>query len=202
MTYKTIAIIALQAMFAITANCFASKKTTFIEAPTPQQTDDTNSAKRSFRCPKCGETISFNYRNWQKANGQQPELEEKIADIIDDLTSEQRETIHDITVQSRKKIGQYRARHKVLHDTIHNILRLPGDLSETLFPLFDKSALLRADIDKELYLTRLRISSVLTEEQLHKLHEKMVAESPRKNTADKKKNIHRKANKKQKQRKK
>ncbi len=202
MTYKTIAIIALQAMIAISANSFASQKVIFSETLAPQQSDDTNSAKRGFRCPRCGETISFNYRTWQKSNGQQPELEDKIAEIIDDLTSEQRETIHDITLQSRKKIGQYRAQRKVLHDTIHNILRLPGDQSETLFPLFDRSALLRADIDKELYLTRQRISSVLTEEQLHKLHEKMVAESPHNATADKKKNMHRKANKNQKRRKK
>ncbi|MBP5758744.1 MAG: hypothetical protein J6W45_05020 [Bacteroidales bacterium] len=166
MKKHTIALIFINIAIALSASLWASTDGFTFNG-------DTNSAKRVVKCPKCGEPINFGKKTRQFQN---VDIEAKIASFVDDLTDEQRDQLHDLTVQSKQTLNQLRQQQRELHDTIRQLLRQPTDQSEILFPLFDKSAQVRAQIDKELYIARFNISKVLTEQQLQTLREKMAAE--------------------------
>ncbi|MBR0073277.1 MAG: hypothetical protein IJP95_05510 [Bacteroidales bacterium] len=159
---------------------------------------DTNFQKKNIRCPRCGETIP--YADWSAHNSNSDDLETKIASFVDDLTDEQREQLHQISVKSKQTIHQLRNQLRELHDTIRLLLKDPADQSEKLFPLFDLSAQLRAQKDKELYMARIGISKVLTKEQLQTLRQKMAFE--KKSGAQQNKKIFKKLHNKQRHRRK
>lgn len=166
MKKRFISLIFLQITIALSASLWAS-------ANGFAYNGDTNGAKLVVKCPKCGEPFNFGRKTSQFQN---MDIEAKIASFVDDLTDEQRDQLHDLTMQSRQVLNQLRQQQRELHDTIRVLLRQPTDQSEILFPLFDKSAQVRAQIDKELYTARFNISKVLTEKQMQTLREKMVAE--------------------------
>ena len=160
---------------------------------------DTNSARRTIKCPKCGESFTFGqlFRHYSNTD---MDMEAKIASFVDDLDDDQREQLHELSVRSKQVIGQLRQQQREIHDSIRQLLRQPTDQSDVLFPLFDKSAQVRAEIDKELYIARFNISKVLTEKQLETLSEKMKLEKKNftgKNTKTRKKHSRKKKQKQQ-----
>lgn len=166
MKNRIIALIFIQIAMVFSASLRASNDGLLYDG-------DTNSTKRVQRCPKCGEPLNFGKKTRQFQN---VDIETKIASFVDDLTDEQRDQLHDLSVQSKQTLNELRQQQRELRDTISLLLRQPTDQSEILFPLFDKSAQIRAQIDKELYTARFNIAKVLNEKQLQNLREKMALE--------------------------
>ena len=102
--------------------------------------------------------------------GQQPK---DITEIVGDLNATQKKRLDAITDASRERVSALRSRQKAVRDSIAMYMKLDGDQSRYLFPLFDREAQLQRDISREMYTTKVHIDEVLTPEQRQQVRQVM-----------------------------
>lgn len=110
----------------------------------------------------------------------------EITEMVSDLSTAQKKKLDVITDASRKRVDALRARQKAVRDSINIYMRMEGDHSRELFPLFDREARLQCEISREMYTTKVRIDELLTPPQ-----RKQVCEACRR-PADRPRGNHRK----------
>ncbi len=108
-----------------------------------------------------------------KPHGKMPPLEEQVEKFVSDLSQEQIEVLRALSKENKQKLTVIRKEIKVVRDSIRLMMHKEGDYSKILFPLFDEEAKREANIEKELYKTRLKIDQVLTPEQKKELKGKI-----------------------------
>ena len=97
----------------------------------------------------------------------------KIEDFVSDLSAQQKSKIDAITRRSTKVIESYRKQLHSVRDSIRSYMSKADDLSEILFPLYDREGFLQSEISKEYYRTKVAIDKILTTEQCKQLREKL-----------------------------
>lgn len=106
-----------------------------------------------------------------KGHGQKENI--KIEDFVSNLSTQQKNKIDAITRRSTKVIEDYRKQLHTVRDSIRSMMASAEDLSDKLFPLYDREGYLQSEISKEYYRTKVAIDKVLTSEQCQQLREKM-----------------------------
>ena len=99
----------------------------------------------------------------------------KIEEMVSNLSAIQKKRLETITQESKKQVDKMQAELKSINSQIRKLLDAEGDQTNTLFPLFEREAQLKLEINKEMYRTRQQISNVLTKEQLKELRERTSA---------------------------
>ena len=100
----------------------------------------------------------------------------KIEEMVSNLSAIQKKRLETITQESKKQVDKMQAELKSINSQIRKLLDAEGDQTNTLFPLFEREAQLKLEINKEMYRTRQQISNVLSKEQLKELRERMKAD--------------------------
>lgn len=100
----------------------------------------------------------------------------KIEEMVSNLSAIQKKRLETITQESKKQVDKMQAELKSINSQIRKLLDAEGDQTSTLFPLFEREAQLKLEINKEMYRTRQQISNVLSKEQLKELRERMKAD--------------------------
>lgn len=100
----------------------------------------------------------------------------KIEEMVSNLSAIQKKRLETITQESKKQIDKMQAELKSINSQIRKLLDAEGDQTNTLFPLFEREAQLKLEINKEMYRTRQQINNVLSKEQLKELRERMKAD--------------------------
>ncbi len=100
----------------------------------------------------------------------------KIEEMVSNLSAIQKKRLETITQESKKQVDKMQAELKSINSQIRKLLDAEGDQTNTLFPLFEREAQLKLEINKEMYRTRQQISNVLSKEQLKELGERMKAD--------------------------
>ncbi len=95
----------------------------------------------------------------------------EITEMVGDLSQSQKKRLDDITDASKQRVAALRAQKKAVRDSINTYMRLDGDQSAVLFPLFDREAQLQREISREMYTTKVRVDEVLTPEQRKQLRQ-------------------------------
>ena len=98
---------------------------------------------------------------------------EKIEDIINDLTPQQKSRIDAITQRSSKIIERYRSQLDAVRDSIRLYMGNREDCSDRVFPLYEREGRLQAELSKEYYRTKVAIDAVLTPEQFRRFQQHM-----------------------------
>ncbi len=111
----------------------------------------------------------------------------KIEEMVSNLSAIQKKRLETITQESKKQVDKMQAELKSINSQIRKLLDAEGDQTNTLFPLFEREAQLKLEINKEMYRTRQQINNVLSKEQLKELGERMKADR-KKHERDHKKN--------------
>lgn len=91
--------------------------------------------------------------------------------MVGDLSQTQKKKLDAITDASKERVGLLRAQQKAVRDSIAVYMKLDGDHSAVLFPLFDREARLQCEISREMYTTKVRVDEVLTPEQRKQLRQ-------------------------------
>ncbi len=102
-----------------------------------------------------------------------PAAQDKIENIISNLSLMQKTSIDIITKRSAKVIENYKTQLKTVRDSIRSLMDSPEDHCKTLFPLFEKEGELQAELSKEYYRTKVAIDKILSPEQYKELQAKM-----------------------------
>lgn len=97
----------------------------------------------------------------------------KIEEMVSNLSAIQKKRLENITQESKKQVDKMQAELKSINSQIRKLLDAEGDQTNTLFPLFEREAQLKLEINKEMYRTRQQINNVLSKEQLKELRERM-----------------------------
>ena len=100
----------------------------------------------------------------------------KIEEMVSNLSAIQKKRLETITQESKKQVDKMQAELKSINSQIRKLLDAEGDQTSSLFPLFEREAQLKLEINKEMYRTRQQINNVLTKEQLKELGERMKAD--------------------------
>lgn len=100
----------------------------------------------------------------------------KIEEMVSNLSAIQKKRLETITQESKKQVDKMQAELKSINSQIRKLLDAEGDQTNSLFPLFEREAQLKLEINKEMYRTRQQINNVLTKEQLKELGERMKAD--------------------------
>ena len=100
----------------------------------------------------------------------------KIEEMVSNLSAIQKKRLETITQESKKQVDKMQAELKSINSQIRKLLDAEGAQTNTLFPLFEREAQLKLEINKEMYRTRQQISNVLSKEQLKELRERMKAD--------------------------
>ncbi len=100
----------------------------------------------------------------------------KIEEMVSNLSAIQKKRLETITQDSKKQVDKMQAELKSINSQIRKLLDAEGDQTNTLFPLFEREAQLKLEINKEMYRTRQQINNVLSKEQLKELRERMKAD--------------------------
>ena len=90
----------------------------------------------------------------------------KIEEMVSNLSAIQKKRLETITQESKKQVDKMQAELKSINSQIRKLLDAEGDQTNTLFPLFEREAQLKLEINKEMYRTRQQINNVLSKEQL------------------------------------
>ncbi len=107
----------------------------------------------------------------------------EITEMVGDLSQSQKKRIEDITDASKERVAALRAQRQAVRDSIANYMRLDGDQSRHLFPLFDREAQLQSAISREMYTTKVRIDEILTPDQRRQVRQSVAKsrkDSPKK----------------------
>ncbi len=121
--------------------------------------------------------------NGGRNNAAERKSHREITEMVGDLSQSQRKRLETITDASKERVAALRARQKAVRDSIAIYMKLDGDQSKALFPLFDREAQLQRDISREMYTTKVRVDEVLTPDQRRQLREAM--HKPRKDAPKK-----------------
>lgn len=105
-----------------------------------------------------------------------------IEQMIPDLTASQRKKIDQIRKESNERIDSMEMRQERIRDSIRIYLDLYEDHRSALYPLMEKEARIRLEINKEMYRAKTQINSVLTKAQ----HQTLIT-NMKKNRASQKK---------------
>ena len=106
----------------------------------------------------------------QPANSQQnAHRRTEVAEIVGDLSPQQKRKVENISNASRTKVDELRKRKHIVCDSIAALMGREGDRRRELFPLFDQEAQLQVAINREMYDCKCRIDEVLTAEQRAKV---------------------------------
>ena len=108
----------------------------------------------------------------------------KIENIVKDLSATQKTRIDLVTRQSKKKVDAYRKQLQAVRDSIHTLMDSQQDNSEPLFRLYEREGHLQAEISKEYYRAKRAIDDVLTPEQYKTLRENSKEPKPHKPRPD------------------
>jgi Spy/CpxP family protein refolding chaperone len=100
----------------------------------------------------------------------------KIEEMVSNLSAIQKKRLENITQESKKQVDKMQAELKSINSQIRKLLDAEGDQTNTLFPLFEREAQLKLEINKEMYRTRQQVNNVLSKEQLKELRERMKAD--------------------------
>ena len=100
----------------------------------------------------------------------------KIEEMVSNLSAIQKKRLETITQESKRQVDKMQAELKSINSQIRKLLDAEGDQTNTLFPLFEREAQLKLEINKEMYRTRQQINNVLSKEQLKELRERMKAD--------------------------
>lgn len=100
----------------------------------------------------------------------------KIEEMVSNLSAIQKKRLETITQESKKQVDKMQAELKSINSQIRKLLDAEGDQTSSLFPLFEREAQLKLEINKEMYRTRQQINNVLSKEQLKELRERMKAD--------------------------
>lgn len=112
-------------------------------------------------------------------DGRQKNGKEKIEEIVTDLSSQQKTRIDAITKRSSKNIEHYRSELQAVRDSIRIYMSKREDHSDKVFALYDREAILQAELSKEYYRSKVAIDAVLTPEQFNRLQEQMSSKRAR-----------------------
>lgn len=94
-----------------------------------------------------------------------------VAEVVSDLSQGQKKKLDAITEASRRKVDALRMQQKAVRDSIGMYMKMEGDQSHALFPLFDREAQISREIACEMYITKVRIDEILTPGQRQQLRE-------------------------------
>lgn len=86
--------------------------------------------------------------------------------MVSNLSTKQKKNLLEARERSLSRVDQLKAQLNVVRDSIRDYIHRDGDNSRTLYPLFDREAVIQAQISKEMYALRVRIDAILTPEQL------------------------------------
>lgn len=108
-----------------------------------------------------------------KANAQcRPEMpegmvsfEEQIEKVLDNLSDSQIDALQKLSKENKKYLETFRKEMKVLEDSIDMLMKRKGNHSKQLYPLLERRAKLALEKDKKLYLSKVKIDGILTDEQ-------------------------------------
>ena len=107
----------------------------------------------------------------QKPSGERREQKRPdITQLVSNLTDSQKAKLETITAESRQRVDKLHARQQAVRDSIALYMDREGDQTKFLYPLFDRSAKIQAEISREMYATKVRIDKVLTKEQREEFH--------------------------------
>lgn len=104
-----------------------------------------------------------------------------ITTLVSNLTTSQKQEVEAIRKESSSRVADLRSRQKAVKDSIHLFMHKDGDQSAILYPLFEREAALQVAINREMYVGKVRIDSVLTPEQRAELRKSVPQRKPRKN---------------------
>ena len=97
----------------------------------------------------------------------------KIEEMVSNLSAIQKKKLNTVMESSRKEVDRLQAELDKVRKQIHTLTNKEDDNSEQLFPLFEREGVLRAEIAKEMYRTRLQIDEILTKEQLAEMRARL-----------------------------
>ena len=106
-------------------------------------------------------------------DGQRNKENKKIEEFLTDLTATQKTRIDLVTRRSAKTIDFYRKQLHDLRDSIRVMMDDSRDRSAELFPLLEREGMLKSEISKEYYRTKVAIDEILTPEQIARLREQL-----------------------------
>ena len=124
--------------------------------------------------------IAFSQPGHRPADNRRDRANRPIEEFLTDLTATQKTRIDVITKRSGKTIEFYRKQLKDVRDSIRVLMDDTRDRTAELFPLFEREGLLKSEISKEYYRTKVAIDEILTPEQYARLREQMKAERSKK----------------------
>lgn len=111
----------------------------------------------------CALTLPAAAQKTEKHHGNRPHP--SVTEVVSDLSSRQKQSLDELTANSRKTMDRLRHEQKAVRDSIHRLMDQEGDQTTALFPLFDREAQLQAEMSREMYATRIKIDKILTPEQ-------------------------------------
>lgn len=115
----------------------------------------------------------FAQHNGSRSHAPERKGNREITEIVGDLSQSQKKRIESITDASKERVAALRARQKAVRDSIAVYMKLEGDQSAAIFPLFDRESQLQCEISREMYTTKVRVDEVLTPDQRRRLREAM-----------------------------
>lgn len=128
---------------------------------------------------KCTEHAKKHKRPMHRRNHEKqpprPDFERDIQMFVKDLSSDQKDQLHELSKTQKQKIQEIRKRKGAVRDSIREVMNASGNQSEKLFPMFEREALMHVEIEKAYYESRIAMESILTPDQLKELHEKVSA---------------------------
>ena len=104
--------------------------------------------------------------NAQPRHHQHEKRQTNIVEMVDDLSASQRKQLLKAQSETHERIDALYAKLDGIRDSIRLIMHKEGDYSKDLFPLFDREAIVQAQISKEMYSLRVFIDNILTPKQL------------------------------------
>ncbi len=126
---------------------------------------------------KCTEHAKKHKRPMHKKNHEKqplrPDFGREIEMFVKDLSSEQKDQLHELSKIKKQKIQELRKQKGAVRDSIREMMNVSGDQSEKLFPMFEREAMTNVEIEKAYYESRISMEAILTPEQLKELHEKV-----------------------------
>ena len=121
----------------------------------------------------CISFLAFSQPGRGSMDGQRNKENKKIEEFLTDLTATQKTRIDLVTRRSAKTIDFYRKQLHDLRDSIRVMMDDSRDRSAELFPLLEREGMLKSEISKEYYRTKVAIDEILTPEQIARLREQL-----------------------------
>lgn len=98
---------------------------------------------------------------------------ERLMNDIPDLTDDQKTKIKAIKSENRKKMEPQRAEMKMLHSKLAELKMAENPNQQEINKLIDKSALVKAEMEKSRAATEMEVRGILTPEQRKVMDAKM-----------------------------